>query len=177
MWELFDDVVFATHSDMTLKMLSDPAPTPTPAEAAALGAVTYQPNEAILHSDAGLMPKSRKVWSSWSYVEGRDGPGDKIDLTYWMNSLQPIPRDDPLVLTLNRSRPIREELIHDVNTLHHPVYDLAAMAAQQTIHAMNRAQATWFCGAWMRNGFHEDGFASAVEVAEGRARQRAQRAA
>jgi uncharacterized protein len=160
-WELYDDVVFATHSDITLKLLADP----TPAETQALGAVRYQPNEAILHSDVSMMPKSRKVWSSWSYVEPKGGPGDRIDLTYWMNSLQPIPQDDPLFVTLNSSRPIREELIHDVTTFQHPVYDTAALAAQDTIRAMNGNQRTWFCGAWMRNGFHEDGFASAVEVA------------
>jgi uncharacterized protein len=172
-WELFDDVIFATHSDITLKLLADP----TPAEAAALGAVKYQPNEAILHSDTAMMPKSRKVWSSWSYVEAKGGPGDKIDLTYWMNSLQPIPHDDPLFITLNSTRPIREDLIHDVNTFHHPVFDLAALAAQDAIRAMNGTRGTWFCGAWMRNGFHEDGFASAVDVVDAMARQQATQAA
>ena len=172
-WERFDDVVFATHSDVTLKLLCDP----TAAETAALGAVKYQPNQAILHSDTTMMPRSRKVWSSWSYVEGAGGPGDKIDLTYWMNSLQPIPQDDPLFITLNSTRPINPALIHDVNTFHHPVFDVAALAAQDSIRAMNGARATWFCGAWMRNGFHEDGFASAVDVVEGMARHQAQRAA
>ena len=161
-WELFDDVVFATHSDITLKMLADA----TPAEAGALADIRYQPNEAVLHSDASLMPKSRKVWSSWSYVEPKSGPGERIDLTYWMNSLQPIPQDDPLFVTLNTTRPIRDELIHDVNTFHHPVFDVAALAAQDRIRAMNGGRNTWFCGAWMRNGFHEDGFASAVDVVE-----------
>lgn len=161
-WELFDDVVFATHSDINLKMLADA----TPAEAGALADIRYQPNEAVLHSDASLMPKSRKVWSSWSYVEPKSGPGERIDLTYWMNSLQPIPQDDPLFVTLNTTRPIRDELIHDVNTFHHPVFDVAALAAQDRIRAMNGGRNTWFCGAWMRNGFHEDGFASAVDVVE-----------
>lgn len=160
--ELFDDVVFATHSDITLKLLSDA----TPAEAGALADIRYQPNEAVLHSDASLMPKSRKVWSSWSYVEPKSGPGERIDLTYWMNSLQPIPQDDPLFVTLNTTRPIRDELIHDVTTFHHPVFDVAALAAQERLRAMNGGRNTWFCGAWMRNGFHEDGFASAVDVVE-----------
>ncbi|WP_309665242.1 FAD-dependent oxidoreductase [Tabrizicola sp.] len=172
-WELFDDVVFATHSDVTLKLLADP----TPAETATLGAVKYQPNQAILHSDTSMMPKSRKVWSSWSYVEPKGGPGAKIDLTYWMNSLQPIPQDDPLFITLNSTRPIRENLIHDVNTFHHPVFDVAALAAQESIRAMNGTLSTWFCGAWMRNGFHEDGFASAVDVVEAMARAPARQAA
>ncbi len=162
-WDMFDDVVFATHSDDTLRLLSDA----TGAERMALGAISYQPNDAVLHSDASLMPKSRKVWSSWSYVEPKGGPGDRIDLTYWMNSLQPIPMDDPLFVTLNTSRPIRQELIHDTVTFRHPVYDVAALSAQKTIRAMNGTAGTWFCGAWMRNGFHEDGIASAVEVATG----------
>ncbi|MFN3280501.1 MAG: NAD(P)/FAD-dependent oxidoreductase [Tabrizicola sp.] len=167
--ELFDDVVFATHSDITLKLLSDA----TPDEAGALAAIRYQPNEAVLHSDASLMPKLRKVWSSWSYVEPRTGPGDRIDLTYWMNSLQPIPQDDPLFVTLNTTRPIRDGLIHDVTTFHHPVFDVAAFAAQDRLRAMNGTRNTWFCGAWMRNGFHEDGFASAVDVVEAMAERQA----
>ncbi len=165
-WELYDDVVFATHSDVTLKLLANPSPE----ESAALAAIRYQPNEAILHSDTTMMPKSRKVWSSWSYVEPKGGPGAGIDLTYWMNSLQPIPDDDPLFITLNTNRRIRADLIHDVTTFRHPVFDVAAHAAQDQIRAMNGTRNTWFCGAWMRNGFHEDGFASAVDVAEGIAR-------
>lgn len=171
--ELFDDVVFATHSDITLKLLADG----TPEETGALAAIRYQPNEAILHSDASLMPKSRKVWSSWSYVEPRSGPGDRIDLTYWMNSLQPIPQDDPLFVTLNTTRPIRDDLIHDVNTFHHPVFDVAAFAAQDRLRTMNGARNTWFCGAWMKNGFHEDGFASAVDVVQAMADRQAFRLA
>lgn len=167
--ELFDDVVFATHSDITLKLLADG----TPAETTALAAIRYQPNEAVLHSDASLMPKSRKVWSSWSYVEPKSGPGERIDLTYWMNSLQPIPQDDPLFVTLNTTRPIRDDLVHDVNTFHHPVFDLAALAAQARIRTMNGNHNTWFCGAWMRNGFHEDGFASAVDVVQAMAERHA----
>ena len=167
--ELFDDVVFATHSDVTLKLLADG----TPEETGALAAIRYQPNEAILHSDASLMPKSRKVWSSWSYVEPKTGPGRRIDLTYWMNSLQPIPQDDPLFVTLNTDRPIRDELIHDVNTFHHPIFDIAAFAAQDRIRTMNGTRNTWFCGAWMRNGFHEDGFASAVDVVRAMAERHA----
>jgi hypothetical protein len=160
--ELFDDVVLACHSDQALRLLSDATPT----ETQNLAAIRYQPNEAVLHSDASLMPRSRKVWSSWSYVEPKAGAGDRIDLTYWMNSLQPIPQDDPLFVTLNTGRPIRDDLIHDVTTFHHPVFDVAAFAAQDRIRMLNGARNTWFCGAWMRNGFHEDGFASAVDVVE-----------
>lgn len=161
-WEVFDEVVFATHSDQTLAMLSDAAPE----ERAALAAVTYQPNTAVLHSDESVMPRSRKVWSSWNYTETAGKRDGRIDLTYWMNSLQPIPKDDPLFVTLNTVRTIREELIHDEVTFAHPVYDLGALVAQKAIRGMNGARSTWFCGAWMRNGFHEDGLASAVEVVE-----------
>jgi uncharacterized protein len=161
-WEMFDDVVFACHSDQALRLLADP----TPHETQSLSAIRYQPNEAVLHADASLMPRSRKVWSSWSYVEPKTGAGERIDLTYWMNSLQPIPQDDPLFVTLNTTRPIREDLIHDVTTFHHPVFDVAAFAAQDRIRMMNGTRNTWFCGAWMRNGFHEDGFASAVDVVD-----------
>jgi predicted NAD/FAD-binding protein len=94
-----------------------------------------------------------------------------------MNSLQPIPKDDPLFVTLNATQPIREDLIHDVVTFRHPVYDRAALAAQGTIRAMNGTHNTWFCGAWMRNGFHEDGFASAVAVVEAMRALQAQDAA
>jgi uncharacterized protein len=172
-WDMFDEVIFATHSDTALKLLSDP----TPAETAALSAVRYQPNEAVLHADTNLMPKHRSCWASWVYCEPAGPKPDRIDLTYWMNSLQPIPQDDPLFVTLNSAQPIRQELIHDTVTFHHPVFDLAALAAQSTIRAMNGTQNTWFCGAWMRNGFHEDGFQSAVDVVEAMDRQKVQAAA
>jgi uncharacterized protein len=159
-WEAFDEVVFATHSDQTLGMLSDA----TGVERTALSAIRYQPNEAVLHADPAMMPKRRKCWASWNYTEAADKTSGKIDLTYWMNSLQPIPKEDALFVTLNSTRAIREELIHDTATFHHPVYDLAALAAQGTVRAINGQNATWFCGAWMKNGFHEDGLASAVEV-------------
>lgn len=159
-WEGFDEVIFATHSDDSLRMLADP----TPQESAALGAVRYQPNTAVLHADARAMPKRRVTWSSWNYTE-RDGhEGGPIDLTYWMNCLQPIPESDPLFVTLNSRAPIDEKLIYDTAEFRHPVYDLAALAAQGTVRAMNGQNNTWFCGAWMKNGFHEDGYSSAIDV-------------
>lgn len=173
-WEAFDDLVMATHSDDSLALLTDA----NPAERAALSAVRYQPNQAVLHADTSVMPKNRKAWASWVYVEpaGNQRP-ERIDLTYWMNSLQPIPKDDPLFVTLNSNAPIRQELIHDEVTFRHPVFDHAALAAQGQIRAMNGARNTWFCGAWMRNGFHEDGFASAVDVVQAMALQSARLAA
>jgi predicted NAD/FAD-binding protein len=161
-WERFDEVVFATHSDVSLALLADA----DPAEAQALGAVRYQPNDVVLHADSSVMPRRRAVWSSWNYTESPAKRDGQIDITYWMNSLQPIPQDDPHFVTLNSTRTIREELIYDQVTLSHPVYDLAALAAQKTLRAMNGARGTWFCGAWMRDGFHEDGLASGLEVAE-----------
>jgi len=159
-WQDFDAVVFATHSDDTLRLLADASAQ----EQAVLGAIAYQPNEIVLHGDESIMPKRRQVWSSWVYTEDAARQSDRIDLTYWMNSLQPLPRDENFFVTLNTKRQIREELIYDQTTLRHPVYDLAALAAQDEARLMNGQQNTWFCGAWMRNGFHEDGLASAVEV-------------
>ena len=161
-WEGFDEVVFATHSDDALALLADP----TPAERDALSAIRFQPNEAVLHSDTSLMPRRRRVWSSWVYSEDGNTGTPGIGLTYWMNSLQPIPKDDPLFVSLNSTRAIREELVHDVTTFNHPVYDLAALRAQQALGDMNGTLNTWFCGAWMRNGFHEDGFSSAADVVQ-----------
>ena len=161
-WEDFDEVVLATHSDDSLALLSDASA----AERAALGAIRYQPNEAVLHADAALMPRRRKVWSSWVYTEDAGVRAPRIGLTYWMNSLQPIPLDDPLFVSLNPTRPIRDELIHDTVTFRHPLYDRAALEGQAAVRALNGSNRVWFCGAWMRNGFHEDGFASALDVAE-----------
>lgn len=159
-WEKFDEVVFATHSDDTLNMLADPSES----EAATLGAVRYQPNRVVLHSDTSIMPKRRAVWSSWIYAEEAGKQTDQIDLTYWMNSLQPWLAGPDYMVTLNTTRPIREELIWDEVILRHPVYDTAAIAAQGQAAAMNGSNRTWLCGAWMKNGFHEDGLSSAVDV-------------
>lgn len=162
-WERFDEVVFATHSDDTLALLADPSPD----EISVLGAISYQPNSIVLHSDASIMPKSRKVWSSWVYTEDKDKPSDRIDLTYWMNSLQPWLRRDDFFVTLNSTRPIDEKLIWDEVTLRHPVYDQKALAAQNAARQLNGTNRTWFCGAWMKHGFHEDGLASALDVVRG----------
>lgn len=161
-WETFDEVILATHSDQALALLSDPSPK----ERAALSAVGYQDNLAVLHSDVTMMPRRRKVWSSWTYTEHGPADRERISLTYWMNSLQPIPQDDPLFVTLNPTRSIDAAHVHDTHTFRHPVFDAAAFAAQNALRAANGERATWFCGAWMHNGFHEDGFASAVDVVQ-----------
>ena len=161
-WEAFDAVVFATHSDVTLALLSDA----TPAERAALSLCRYQANQAVLHADPSVMPRRRRAWSSWNYVEPAGRRTDRIDLTYWMNLLQSIPHDDPLFVTLNANAPIKADLVYDTVTFHHPVYDLDAERGRSMVRALQGTQATWFCGAWMRNGFHEDGFASALDVVQ-----------
>ncbi|WGH80376.1 NAD(P)/FAD-dependent oxidoreductase [Jannaschia ovalis] len=166
--EAFDDVVLATHSDDSLRLLADADAQ----ETGLLRHIRYQDNHAILHADPGAMPKRRKVWAAWNYREEPGNARGQLGLTYWMNRLQNIPEDDPLFVTLNATTAIREELIYDQKTFRHPVYDLEMMAAVEGVRAMNGHRNTWFCGAWMRNGFHEDGFASAVEaVAAMRARR------
>lgn len=162
-WERFDEVIFATHSDDTLALLADP----TDQETRVLGAIRYQPNDVVLHSDASVMPQRRAVWSSWNYAEAPDKGCERIDLTYWMNSLQPWLKADPLFVTLNSTRKIRADLIWDRTVLRHPVYDVEALAAQEEAAAMNGENRTWFCGAWMKNGFHEDGLSSAMDVVRG----------
>ena len=158
--ESYDEVIFATHSDDSLRLLSDASEQ----ESKLLGAIRYQPNEVVLHADTSVMPKLKQCWSSWVYTEDKHKTSNKIDLTYWMNSLQPIPKDDPLFVTLNCTRTIREDLIFDQTIMRHPIYDLEAWAAQKTLALQNGEKQTWFCGAWMKNGFHEDGLSSALDV-------------
>jgi predicted NAD/FAD-binding protein len=158
--ETYDQVIFATHADQALALLGDAAPE----ERAALSAIRFQPNRTVLHRDAGVMPLRRRCWSSWVYRDGA-APGAGIGVSYWMNRLQGIPQDDPLFVTLNPGAPIPEEAIYDEVTFRHPVFDAAALAAQEALRAMQGQRRTWFAGAWLRNGFHEDGFASAVRIA------------
>ena len=155
--ESFDHILFACHSDQALRILSDEA---TPEEAAALGAIKYQSNRAVLHADPSQMPKRRECWSSWSYRAQEGG----IGVTYWMNSLQSIPKDDPLFVTLNPSAPIDPARNYDDVTFSHPVFDKAALKAQQDIRGLQGRNNTWFAGAYLRHGFHEDGIASAMRV-------------
>lgn len=168
--ESFDQVVFATHADDTLRLLSDV----TGVERAALTAVRYQGNRAVLHADPSVMPVRRGAWASWNYAAPGRGPASEVELTYWMNSLQPIPQDDPLFVTLNPRRRIDPALIYDETEFRHPVYDREALAAQDTVRAINGMHRTWFCGAWMGNGFHEDGVAAAAETVSALERARPQ---
>ncbi|SEW30452.1 Predicted NAD/FAD-binding protein [Aliiroseovarius sediminilitoris] len=153
----YDDIILACHSDQALAMLGDGA---TELEASALGRIRYQPNKAVLHCDDGQMPKRRAAWSSWAY-RSQDGA---IGVTYWMNKLQNIPDDDPLFVTLNPSTPIAADKIYDEVEFAHPVFDNAALRAQQELRAMQGMNRTWFAGAYHRHGFHEDGIASAMRI-------------
>ncbi len=157
----FDHVVFACHSDQTLKMLTDADPV----ERSILGRVRYKPNRAVLHTDASQMPKRRGCWSSWVY-QASSGTEDVASVTYWMNRLQGISDETPLFVTLNPTRPIAEDKILDEHVCDHPQFDLHALAAQSELPSIQGRRGTWFCGAWTKNGFHEDGLASAVGVAE-----------
>lgn len=167
--ERFDAVVMACHSDQALHLLRDPSA----AELSALSAVAYRPNRAVLHADPGQMPRRRACWSSWVYQSERRGENAGVGVTYWMNRLQNIPENDPLFVTLNPQRPIDPRLIYDEVTFSHPVFDRTALAAQEAISAMNGAQGTWYAGAWLRFGFHEDGFASAHRIARAMAQVQA----
>jgi len=158
--ERFDEVILATHSDVALNLLS----RPDAAESAALSAVRFQDNRMILHADEAQMPRRRPVWSSWVYKADTTREEPAIGVTYWMNRLQNIPETDPLFVSLNPARPVREELIYDQTTFRHPVFDGAALEAQQKLRGMQGRNRTWFAGAWTRHGFHEDGFASAVRI-------------
>jgi predicted NAD/FAD-binding protein len=153
----FDDIILACHSDQALAILGQDA---SEAETTALSAIRYQPNKAVLHCDTSQMPKRRACWSSWVY---RSQKGD-IGVTYWMNKLQNIPDDDPLFVTLNPSTEIPEDKIYDTVEYAHPVFDKPALRAQKSIRAMQGNNRTWFAGAYNRNGFHEDGIASAMRI-------------
>ena len=159
--ETYDQVIFACHPDAALRLLQDP----TAEETAALSAIRFQDNRAVLHRDPSQMPQRKRCWSSWNYMSDGKETGASAGVTYWMNRLQNIPAADPLYLTLNPSTPIADELIYDETTFRHPVFDGAALAAQKVLAQMQGRNATWFAGAYLRHGFHEDGFASAVCVA------------
>ncbi|MDV4146685.1 NAD(P)/FAD-dependent oxidoreductase [Shimia sp. FJ5] len=159
--ETFDDVIFACHSDQALRLLE----APTKDEKAILGAIQYQDNHAILHADEAQMPRAKGCWSSWVYKAESNQDASGIGVTYWMNRLQNIPESDPLFVTLNPLQSVREDRIYDQKTFRHPVFDRAALHAQSKIKTIQGENNTWFAGAYLRNGFHEDGFASAVRVA------------
>lgn len=161
--ERFDEVVFATHADTALAMLPDP----TPAESAILSAFVFRDNEAVLHEDVSLMPRAKAAWASWVYAAGGPDTRNRVSVTYWMNKLQSLPGPD-IFVSLNPDRAVDPAKVHDRYVFRHPVFSREAIAAQAAIPDIQGKRGLWFCGAWQRNGFHEDGLWSAVRVAEAR---------
>jgi hypothetical protein len=160
--QTYDHVILACHGDEALALLKDA----DEAERAALGAFRYQKNRAVLHRDASLMPRRRRCWASWVYTSDGDFLHPKITVTYWMNLLQGIDQRYPLFVSLNPKRDIPKPLVFDACEFDHPVFDQAAIAAQGRIAGLQGRQGTWFAGAHLGHGFHEDGLASAVRVAK-----------
>ena len=160
--EIYDQVVMASHGDETLALLKDADGE----ERAALGAFRYQKNLAVLHRDQSLMPRRRRCWASWVYTSDGDFFHPKITVTYWMNLLQGIDQRYPLFVSLNPKRDIPAPLIFDACEFDHPVFDNGAIAAQASMAALQGRRGTWFAGAHLGHGFHEDGLASAVRVAK-----------
>jgi len=159
--ERFDHVVLACHSDQALAMLGDASET----EVSILGAIPYQDNEVVLHTDARLLPKKKKSWAAWNaYVPAK--PGAECTVSYCMNILQSINAPMPLIVTLNRSADIDPNKIIATMKYKHPVYTSTSIHAQNRRVAINGLRRTWFCGAYWRYGFHEDGLRSAVSVAK-----------
>lgn len=158
--EHFDHVVMATHADTTLALLGTGA---TAEERTLLGAFRFQENRAVLHRDPSLMPARRRAWSSWNYLAERRGHADEVSLSYWMNRLQNLRTERPVIVTLNPSREPRDAVAEYV--YHHPAYDRASVDAQAALPSIQGVNRTWFCGSWSGFGFHEDGLRSGLAVA------------
>ena len=159
--ELFDHVVLAGHSDQSLGLLKDISP----AEKRILGAIGYQPNRAVLHTDASCLPRNKRTWSAWNY-QSRGGGEPQVCVHYLINKLQPLPFDTPVIVSLN---PIDEPDPSSVIASYdyaHPVFDRAAIAAQKQLRQIQGKYKTWFAGAWTGYGFHEDGLKSGLAVAQ-----------
>ena len=159
--ERFDEVVLATHSDQALALLADA----TAREHEVLGAIPYQRNEAVLHTDARMLPRRRRAWASWNY-HLLDAPSGLPTVTYHMNRLQSLDASEQLCVTLNRTAAIDPAKVIRTVGYAHPVYTSAGAAAQRRHREISGQRRTHFCGAYWGWGFHEDGVASAVRVAE-----------
>ena len=161
--EWFDKVIIATHSDQALQMLA----APSAQERDTLGAIRYQPNKAVLHTDASVLPSRKTAWAAWNYerspVAGQDTA--QVCLHYLLNRLQPLPWEQPVVVSLNPLRPIAPDQIIGEYDYAHPVFDLAAMAAQSRMPALQGQHNRYFAGAWMGYGFHEDGLKAGLAAA------------
>lgn len=160
---LYDDVVLACHADQALEMIGDI----TEDEKKILSAFSYQPNRAVLHSDITFMPKNRGAWASWVYLwERKARGGPSLSLSYWMNNLQPLNTPHPLIVTLNPGRDPDPRFVHNDYVFDHPVFDAQSIQAQDKIKEIQGKNHVWFCGAYQRYGFHEDGLNSAVTMAQ-----------
>jgi len=162
--DCFDEVVIASHGDQALAMLADPSPQ----EAELLSAFRYSANQVVLHDDPALMPKRRALWGAWNYFGRRhanDATGD-LCVSYWMNRLQGYATKRPLIVTLNPNRAIASGREISRAVFEHPIFDHAAFGAQRRIWAIQGQRNTFFCGAHLGAGFHEDGLQSGLAVAE-----------
>jgi uncharacterized protein len=159
----FDACVIATHADDALSLLADP----TADERHLLGTFRYARNRAVLHTDASLMPRRRRLWSSWNYLGDGRGLDATLAVTYWMNKLQPLGADAPeLFVTLNPPGEIEAQRTVAAFDYAHPMFDAAAMRAQRQLWSLQGARNTWFCGSYFGYGFHEDGLQSGLAAAE-----------
>lgn len=161
----FDHAILATHADDALALLA----APSAAEHRVLGAFRYQRNIAILHRDPALMPRRRGAWAAWNYLAERHGAGGldlSLSVTYWMNRLQGLDPAFPLFVTLNPLRAPREELTVARFEYDHPCFDAAARAAQPLLDTIQGTRGIWYCGSYFGHGFHEDGLAAGLAVAE-----------
>jgi len=158
----FDEVVLACHSDQALRLLDDS----TPLQRSVLGAIPYQENRVLLHRDAAMMPRRRRVWASWNYLaEPIDDPARAVSVTYWMNSLQRLATRNNYFVSLNPWREPASDTVVAEYVYEHPVFSLGALSAQRQLHRIQGTDGLWFAGAWTGYGFHEDGMRSGVEVA------------
>jgi predicted NAD/FAD-binding protein len=164
-WESFDAIVLAGHSDQSLALLADASPD----ERRVLGAIAYQPNRAVLHTDARLLPQRRKAWAAWNYEREAGADADpsreRVCLHYLLNQLQPLPWQQPVIVSLNPVREPAPETVIGAYDYAHPVFDEAAVRAQARLPALQGQGGVWFAGAWTRYGFHEDGLLSGLGVA------------
>ncbi len=164
--ERYDAVVLAGHSDQSLALLGAQA---SPDERAVLGAIGYHRNRALLHTDASVLPTRRKAWAAWNYLRAPQHAQEQsaVCLHYLINRLQPLPWQQPVVVSLNPVREPASGTVIGEYDYAHPVFDLAAIAAQRRQPQIQGRSNVWFAGAWTRYGFHEDGLMSGLAVAKG----------
>ncbi|WP_228893245.1 NAD(P)/FAD-dependent oxidoreductase [Pseudoduganella aquatica] len=158
----YDEVVLACHSDQALALLDRPSVD----EQGVLGAIRYQPNRAVLHTDSRCLPQRRKAWSAWNYQGGVDEHGaPRVCVHYLLNMLQPLPFTTPVIVSLNPiNEPSPERVLASFDYAH-PVFDARAVAAQARLPQLQGEGHVWFAGAWTGYGFHEDGLKSGMRVA------------